>query len=269
MFEEQVTLTPNNIAVVYEDHELTYKQLNEKANQLAHYLRGMGVGPDTLVAIAVERSLEMIIGLLGILKAGGAYLPLDPSYPQERLQFMLEDTKAPILLTQGSLKSVFETYPGTVLALDEDCQAFETCPITNPHSLTFPQHLAYVIYTSGSTGKPKGVMIQNYSFLNHMLWMKEKYGFSPNEIVLQRTAFSFDASVWEIFLPLISGSKIILFPSHDSKDLNKLFHTIYQNKVNSLQLVPSLLLKLFLQISEGERSSTLIKNWFLGGEPLS
>jgi non-ribosomal peptide synthetase component F len=104
LFEEQVIKTPNNVAVVYEDHELTYQQLNEKANQLAHYLRSLGVGPDTLVAIAVERSLEMIIGLLGILKAGGAYVPLDPSYPSERLQFMLEDTNASVLITQAHLK---------------------------------------------------------------------------------------------------------------------------------------------------------------------
>ena len=188
LFEEQVEKTPNNIAVVYEDQELTYQQLNERANQLAHHLRSLGVGPDTLVAIAVERSLEMIIGLLGILKAGGAYVPLDPSYPQERLQFMLDDTDAPILITQTPLNETFRTYSGTILNLHlegknkEELCIEEWSPNTghsqtqrwpsshaqsfqNPEPLTTPHNLAYIIYTSGSTGKPKGVMINHQGFL--------------------------------------------------------------------------------------------------------
>ena len=181
LFEEQVTKTPHNVAVVYEDQELTYEQLNERANQLAHHLRSLGVGPDTLVAIAVERSLEMIIGLLGILKAGGAYVPLDPTYPQERLQFMLEDTNAPILITQTHLRESFKDYSGKILSLQVDSETKdlfieESSSNTNkaeserwispsPHSsenpspVSTPHNLAYVIYTSGSTGKPKGVMI--------------------------------------------------------------------------------------------------------------
>ena len=188
MFEEQVTKSPNNIAVVYEDQELTYQQLNERANQLAHHLRSLGVKPDTLVAIAVERSLEMIIGLLGILKAGGAYVPLDPSYPEERLQFMLEDTKAPILITEAQLQETFRDYPGTTLNLHLRSEAKELfieewsfntensqtqrwispCAESSQNltSLTTPHNLAYVIYTSGSTGKPKGVMI-DIVILNH------------------------------------------------------------------------------------------------------
>jgi non-ribosomal peptide synthetase component F len=180
LFEEQVRKTPHNIAVVYEDQELNYEQLNEKANQLAYYLRAQGVGPDTLVAIAVERSLEMIIGLLAILKAGGAYVPLDPTYPEDRLQFMLEDTKAPLLITQAHLKERFKGYAGKTLSLQLDTESksllIEEAPLnelglssqvwTNLStrdsqdllSLSTPHNLAYVIYTSGSTGKPKGVM---------------------------------------------------------------------------------------------------------------
>ena len=246
LFEEQVSKTPNNIAVVYKDQELTYQQLNEKANQLAHYLRNIGVGPDTLVAIAVERSLEMVVGLLGILKAGGAYVPLDSTYPQERLQFMLEDTNAPVLITQSSLKSMFKSYPGITLALDDNKEIIERESKKNLLSLTSPHHLAYVIYTSGSTGKPKGVMIENNSFLNHMLWMKEEYGFSYKDTVLQKTACSFDASVWEFFLPLISGSKIILATPYSSKDFKELSYSLLKHKVTALQLVPSALIP-FLQ----------------------
>ena len=155
LFQEQVQKNPDNIALVYEDQFLTYQHLNEKANQLAHYLRGLGVGPDVLVAIAVERSLDMIIGLLGILKAGGAYVPLDPTYPQERLQFMLDDTKSPVLLTQSGLKDLFKDYAGKIVILDTNI--FKKQAKTNPHVLTEPYNLAYVIYTSGSTGRPKGV----------------------------------------------------------------------------------------------------------------
>ena len=181
LFEEQVEKTPNNIAVVYEDEELTYQQLNERANQLAHHLRTLGVGPDTLVAIAVERSLEMIIGLLGIFKAGGAYVPLDPTYPQERLQFMLEDTNAPILITQAHLNETVRDYSGITLNLDLRTEKKElfieerslnddnsqtqrwisSSPESskNPDPITLHHNLAYIIYTSGSTGKPKGCLL--------------------------------------------------------------------------------------------------------------
>ncbi|MBP6952569.1 MAG: amino acid adenylation domain-containing protein, partial [Alphaproteobacteria bacterium] len=290
LFEEQVQKSPRNVAVVYEDQELTYEQLNQRANQLAHHLRSLGVGPDTLVAIAVERSLEMIIGLLGILKAGGAYVPLDPSYPEERLQFMLEDTQASVLMTQAHLRESFKEYTGKTLSLQLDTKAMDLFieewssntnkpeserwispspqPLENPESLTTPHNLAYVIYTSGSTGKPKGVMIQNSSFLNHMIWMKEKYAFSNDNTVLQRTTFSFDASVWEIFLPLISGSKIILPADSSSKDIKKLTHLIHKHNANYLQLAPSLL-ELFLQSLEDEGLLPSFKNLFIGGESLS
>jgi non-ribosomal peptide synthetase component F len=190
LFEEQVNKTPHNIAIVYEDQELTYEQLNKRANQLAHHLRVFGVKPDTLVAIAMERSLEMIIGLLGILKAGGAYVPLDPSYPQDRLQFMLEDTKAPILITQAHLQEIFKEYAGTTLNIhlhpqtkelfveelsrsevseSETWISLSPSSIHNPEPLTTPHNLAYVIYTSGSTGKPKGVMIGHNNFIHYII----------------------------------------------------------------------------------------------------
>ena len=163
LFEEQVEKTPDNIAIVYEEQQLTYRELNERANQLAHYLRTQGVGPETLVAIACERSLEMIIGIMGILKAGGAYVPLDPAYPSERLEYMLEDTKAPVLLTQSWLKEQLPQTTAITIELDHLDELVAGYPVTNPEQLSRPNHLAYVIYTSGSTGKPKGVMIEHNS----------------------------------------------------------------------------------------------------------
>ncbi|RTK96790.1 MAG: non-ribosomal peptide synthetase, partial [Neisseriaceae bacterium] len=197
LFEEQVTKTPHNIALIYEDQELTYQQLNERSNQLAYHLRSLGVGPDTLVAIAVERSLEMVIGLLGILKAGGAYVPLDPTYPQERLQFMLEDTQASVLITQAHLRESFKDYAEKIISLQIDAETKDlfieeytshtnrleserwinpsTQSSENPSVITSPHNLAYVIYTSGSTGKPKGVMVGHNGLSNRLIWMQDKY----------------------------------------------------------------------------------------------
>ncbi|MBL8677374.1 MAG: amino acid adenylation domain-containing protein, partial [Alphaproteobacteria bacterium] len=264
LFEEQIEKTPDNIAVVYEDQELTYLQLNEKANQLAHYLRTLGVGPDTLVAIAVERSLEMIIGLLGILKAGGAYVPLDPSYPSERLQFILEDTNAPIILTD--IKTI-DKLPSTwaqVICLDEERDKIRTYPCTNLDSITSSSHLAYVIYTSGSTGKPKGVIIENASLLNHMLWMKEKYDFSYKDKVLQRTPYSFDASIWELFMPLLSGAQLIIPPSEVSKNPAMLIDIVLRKGITKLQLVPAMLKSIFN--NEELTKLDTIEQLFIGGD---
>ena len=157
LFEEQVARTPEAVAVVFENQQLTYRELNARANQLAHYLRDLGVGPETLVGICLERSLEMVVGLLGILKAGGAYVPLDPEYPAERLAFLLRDSAAPVLLTQKRLLPSLPDCPARVLCLDADASTFAGMSDANPPPLATPENLAYVIYTSGSTGVPKGV----------------------------------------------------------------------------------------------------------------
>ncbi|OJW54632.1 MAG: hypothetical protein BGO67_05225 [Alphaproteobacteria bacterium 41-28] len=206
LFEEQVKKSPDNVAVVYKDQELTYKELNEKANQLAHYLRSLGVEPDTLVAIAVERSLEMIIGLLGILKAGGAYVPIDSDYPQERLQFMLEDTNAPIILTDTKVIDKLPTTFARLICLDEEWETISTLPSSNLLSLTHSHHLAYVIYTSGSTGKPKGVMIDHGNFLHYINHSKITYPLSQAGRTLLHSSVAFDMSITSVFLPLISGN---------------------------------------------------------------
>jgi amino acid adenylation domain-containing protein/non-ribosomal peptide synthase protein (TIGR01720 family) len=248
LFETQVNSTPDSVAIVYEEQSLTYQQLNERVNQLAHYLRNRGVKPDTLVAIAVERSLEMVIGILGILKAGGAYVPLDPSYPKDRLQFMLKDIQTPLLLTQGNLKCQFNSYNGSIIILDDDWETIAKEPSFNPSVNTSSRHLAYVIYTSGSTGKPKGVMIDHAGLINRLTWMKDRYRIKNKDRVLQKTPFVFDVSVWELFLPLLVGATEIIAPPHVHKDPTLLLQLIKDGYVSVCHFVPSMLIG-FLEMS--------------------
>ncbi len=271
-FEEQVERVPNNIAVVYEGQELTYQELNERANQLAHCLRALDIGPDVFVPISLERSLEMVIGLLGILKAGGAYVPLDPSYPQNRLNFMLEDTKAPILLTQSSLKTVFKDYQGTILLLDEDWKQINHNPTSNPPIINSPHHLVYLIYTSGSTGKPKGVMIEQKNLTNYCRWAIDYYGITKNDKILQNASLSFDLSIEEIFLALLTGAKLVLPTLDNYKDQSSFVSLLNKEEITVIDMVPSAiqtflgqnknnaLSSLRLIISGGAEISPSIKN---------
>jgi amino acid adenylation domain-containing protein len=270
LFEEQVTRSPNNIAVVYEDQELTYKQLNEKANQLGSYLRTIGVGPDTLVAIAVERSLEMIIGLLGILKAGGAYVPLDPDYPEERLQFMLQDTEAPVLITQGhlqeQLKETLTSYRGMTVIIDQLGSSLSQQSIENPLSFTLPHHLAYVIYTSGSTGKPKGVENTHYGLLNRLSWTLDNYPLSEQDVFLHIASLGFDISIWEMIFPLFGGASLVITREKENKDILCLISVINTHKVTIVHFVPSLL-NLFINSKKGCNCKSLTQV-ITGGEAL-
>ena len=170
LFAAQVARTPDAIAVVLEAQRLTYAQLDRRANQLAHHLRGLGVGPETVVGLCVERSFDMLVGLLGILKAGGAYLPLDPAYPPERLAFMLEDTRAPVLLTHAALDARIPDHRATTVRLDADWPAIARQPEAAPANLLQPANTAYVIYTSGSTGTPKGVAVTHAGLCNYIAW---------------------------------------------------------------------------------------------------
>ena len=210
LFETQAQRTPDAVAMVFEDHQLTYKELNERANQLAHYLRRQGVGPEVLVAICMERSIDMIVGLLGILKAGGAYVPLDPSYPKERLAFMLEDTEAAVLLTQERLIEKLPPHGAQLVCLDKDRKKIATESDENPTSGTTAENLAYVIYTSGSTGEPKGVAITHASSMAFLSWVSTVFSATEMSGVLASTSICFDLSVFEIFSPLSYGGRIIL-----------------------------------------------------------
>jgi len=212
LFEQQVARTPDAIAVRYQDQFLTYAELNQRANQLAQYLQQQGAGPETLVGLCLERSLEMVVGLLGILKAGGAYLPLDPGYPPERLAFMLADSQAPILLTQASLLPHLPQHQAQTICLDTDWPAIQDySPIPNPKSqIPNPQSLAYVIYTSGSTGKPKGVMIEHRNLVNYTAAAIDAYGITEGDRILQFASISFDAAAEEIFPGLVQGATLVL-----------------------------------------------------------
>jgi amino acid adenylation domain-containing protein len=209
LFERQVERTPDAIALVFEGLQLSYHELNCRANQLAHYLMSLGVKPETLVGICVERSLEMVIGLLGILKAGGAYVPLDPTYPRERLAFMLEYAQTPVLLTQEQLvEKVPSDYQAQIICLDTFSAPLSQMNSENPDSGIEPTNLAYMIYTSGSTGKPKGVEIQHNSLINLVTWHQYTYQITSSDNASQIATLAFDASVWELWPYLTRGASI-------------------------------------------------------------
>ena len=213
LLEAQVERTPDNAALVFENQLLTYRELNARANQLAHYLRRLGVGPETLVGLFVERSQQMLVGLLGILKAGGAYVPMDPGYPKERLGYILEDSKAPVVLTEESLVDELPSFAGQSICLDTDWTRIASESEGNLVTQVKPEHLAYVLFTSGSTGRPKGVALEHRAVVNFLQWAKQV--FTPQElaVVLFSTSVCFDLSVFEIFVTLSAGGKIILAPN--------------------------------------------------------
>ena len=210
LFEAQAERTPDAVAVVFENQWLTYEQLNARANQLAHYLKQRGVGPESLIGICLERSLEMVVGVMGILKAGGAYVPMDPTYPKERVAFMLKDTQVSVLLIQERLKADLPEYDGEVVCLDSDWEIIAKHDRQNLLDHVTAEDLAYIIFTSGSTGKPKGVMITHQSICNRLLWMQDAFQLTEFDRVLQKTPFSFDVSVWEIFWPLLNGARLVM-----------------------------------------------------------
>ena len=231
LFEKQVARTPDAPAVVFEDEQISYAELNRRSNRLAHYLRELGVGPDARVAVCMERSIEMVVALMAVLKAGGAYVPLDPAYPVERLRFMLEDSEPLALLTQRHLARLFSGIGGKVPVLDLTAAdaAWSSHPASNLDLQAVglkPEHLAYVIYTSGSTGNPKGVMVHHRGVVNRMVWMQHAYGLEPGEAVLQKTPFGFDVSVWEFFWPLQTGAKLVMARPEGHKDPGYLVETI-------------------------------------------
>jgi len=210
MFEARSQKTPDHIAVVFEGKSVTYRELNTRSNQLAHRLRSLGVRAETLVGICVERSPEMITGLLGILKAGGAYVPLDPLFPKERLSYMLQDTQAPVLVTQQRLLENLPEYSGKIVLLDQDWPVIAQADKENPAPAALPDNLAYIIYTSGSTGKPKGVMIQHRSLANYTEVAATRYAIIPQDRALQFASINFDASAEEIYPALTRGATLVL-----------------------------------------------------------
>jgi len=239
LFEDQVERTPESEAVVFGQARLTYRELNERANRLARYLRARGVGPEFLVGICVERSLEMVVGLLGILKAGGAYVPLDPSYPRQRLAFMLEDTQAPVVLTQASLLESLGEGDFQRVRLDADWPEIAQESVENLPSQSTPENLAYVIYTSGSTGTPKGVAIEHGSVVNLLLSMQERLGLGQGDILLAITTLSFDIAALELYLPLIAGACVAVCPRESALDGKALEEELRRCGATVMQATPA------------------------------
>nr|AYN44351.1 nonribosomal peptide synthetase [Cloning vector H69C977B_s23] len=251
----QAKKTPGAVAIEAEDGTLSYAELEARSGAIAQELVRRGVAPGTLVAIAVERSLGMMVGLLGILKAGAAYVPLDPAYPRERLAFMLKDSGARVVITQEHLAPMFPD--AEVLVLGQSPQG-----LFEPRSGS----LAYCLFTSGSTGQPKGVLIEHSSLANHMEWMREALPLGPEDRVLQRTSLSFDASVWELFAPLMAGARLVLAPHGLGADTEHLARVLRERGITVLQLVPSLLTALVEE--PGLAGVTTLRRVCVGGEPL-
>ncbi|MCP4701327.1 MAG: amino acid adenylation domain-containing protein, partial [Gammaproteobacteria bacterium] len=239
LIEEQAAKTPDAAAVVFEGEELTYAALNARANQLAHYLTALGIGPDVLAGVCMERSLEMVLGLLGVLKAGGAYVPIDPNYPRERVAYVLEDANAPVLLTQASLKDSFTGTKARKLCLDTDWEKIARESRENPDSSVNPDNLAYVIYTSGSTGKPKGVQISHQAFVNFLISMAKQPGLNDKDILLAVTTISFDICGLEFFLPLITGARFIIVRRETAADGRQIAEELHKCEATVLQATPA------------------------------
>lgn len=238
-FEMQASQTPDRVAVVFGQQALSYGQLNCRANQLAHYLNGLGVGPNVLVGLCVKRSLDMVVGLLGILKAGAAYVPMDPSYPKERLRYILEDSKASVVLTQESLVDELPSFTGQAVCLDKDWAKIAGESEENFGSQVNPENLAYVLFTSGSTGKPKGVEISHRAVINFLNSMREVPGMNSQDTLLSVTTLSFDIFGLEIWLPLTSGAKVMIASEEVTRDGKELAALMRESGATVMQATPS------------------------------
>ena len=286
LFEEHAETDPDAVALIYDEQKLTYGELNQQANQLAHYLKRRGVGPETLVGLCMERSIEMIVGLLGILKAGGAYVPLDPQYPKQRLGFMLEDTQAPVLLTQQRLLNDLLEDRGVkikdsdhrsaildprlkVICLDRDGEAIANESTENLSSGVSAQNLAYVIYTSGSTGKPKGVAITHHNVTRLFASTDAWFRFDRNDVWTLFHSYAFDFSVWEIWGALLHGGRLVIVPYWVSRSPELFYDLLCKRRVTVLNQTPSG----FRQLIHGEQTSAQSQELALrlilfGGEAL-
>ncbi|WP_437334473.1 amino acid adenylation domain-containing protein [Sorangium sp. So ce394] len=266
LFEAQAERTPDATAVIFEDRRLSYRELDARANQVAHALRRRGVGPDGLVAVAAERSVELVVALLGVLKAGAAYVPIDPDYPAERIAFMLDDAAAPVLLTQWPVASRLPPHRAQLLCLDADRAELDGESTAKPAVAVSPDNLAYTIYTSGSTGRPKGAGNTHRGLLNRLQWMQERYALTAEDRVLQKTPFSFDVSVWEFFWPLITGAGLVVARPGDHRDGERLIGLIARNGVTTLHFVPPML-QAFLE-TPGASSCASLRRVICSGEAL-
>src|SRR5579864_7500045 len=271
LFEAQVARTPNDEAVRHGDESLSYGKLNERANQLAAHLRTRGAGPERLVALYMEHSLEVVCAILGVLKAGAAYAPVDPATtPKQRLNFILQDISAgtanhgapPVLLTHSRLAGDLSGDAASVIALDDDFAQIEHFPACNPDPVASPENLAYVIYTSGSTGGPKGVLIEHRSLVNYICWANRTYCQGESLVWPLFSSLAFDLTVTSIFTPLISGGRIVVYREDPGVHGMAVLKVIEDGAADIVKLTPSHL----AMIKDMDLGATRIRKFIVGGE---
>jgi amino acid adenylation domain-containing protein len=266
LFERQAAKTPDLTAVVYQGKTLSYRELNERANQVAHYLRKRGVGPEALVGVCLNRTPEMVIGLLGIWKAGGAYVPLDPAYPQDRLSYMLTDSAAKFLLTSSELKHLFPSAADKSILLDSDWSQISKESSANPAPSAAPSNLAYVMYTSGSTGEPKGAMILHSGLVNYLWWAIGAYRVEAERPVPVHSSISFDLTVTSLYPALLAGGHVELL--QEDVGAQNLIAALKKPDHRSLVKITPAHLELLSQQLSSEEAATVTKTFVIGGEAL-
>ncbi|AOJ40108.1 non-ribosomal peptide synthetase [Burkholderia lata] len=267
LFEQQVERTPDAVAAVFDDSTLTYAELNLRANRLAHRLIALGVGPDALVGVAMERSLDMSVALLAILKAGGAYVPVDPDYPAERVRFMIDHAQLRWLLTQQHLRDALPETDAHVIVVDTDSFDLDAAATSNPAPALNGDNLAYMIYTSGSTGRPKGALNTHRAITNRILWMQHAYALDADDAVLQKTPFSFDVSVWELLWPLVTGARLVFARPGGQRETDYLVELIERERITTLHFVPSML-RAFLDHPDLDAHCASLRRVVCSGEAL-
>jgi amino acid adenylation domain-containing protein len=266
LIEHQVRRTPDAVALLYGDHRMSYRELDAAAARLASTLAARGVRPGVLVGVCMDRSTELVIGLLAILKAGGAYVPLDPEYPVERLRYMLADIAAPVVLGQGRHRTLLEELGAPAMYLDEPDAKAALAGINAPVVSATTNDVAYVIFTSGSTGRPKGCLLEHGAICNRLLWMQEAYGIGLGDRVLQKTPYSFDVSVWEFFWPLMTGATLVVAAPDGHRDPAYLVELIEREGVTVCHFVPSMLAAFTSALPAGRCTS--LRHVFASGEAL-
>ncbi len=266
LFEAQARRSPEAVAVVWRGKEMTYRELDRRANQLAHYLRLIGAGPEVLVAIALERSADLLVAMLGVLKAGAAWIPLDPAYPRERITYLLNDARPPIVLTTRGLRNTLQGGPVRPVCLDADWEEIAGLPTEPPASGVTPGNLAFVIHTSGSSGNPKGVMVEHRALANHLLWMLQSFPLGEADRVVFKYSFSFDVSILETLYPLAAGARVIVAGSGPATDLAEVLGLMQAHGATTLDAVPSMLAALL----EDPRFAACrsLRRITCGGEPM-
>ncbi|MHB9147052.1 MAG: amino acid adenylation domain-containing protein, partial [Candidatus Amoebophilus sp.] len=270
IFQAQALRTPNHIAISHEDTHLSYQELNARANQLAHYLRTLTIDDNPFIVICLDRSAELIVAILAILKAGFAYVPIDPEYPEGRIQHMLADTQATIVITQEAYKNKFLLFNGKLIDLESEQVLIHQFPHTNPTQHISPDNLAYVIYTSGSTGTPKGVLVTHRQVVRLFTVTQPLFNFNDQDTVTLFHSYAFDFSVWELWSVLLYGGRLVIVPYWIARSAQAFYHLLNEYKVTILNQTPAAFRELVAyQASHPEQRLLYLRKIIFGGEALA